>query len=56
VSHARYPDHLGQVLQVTAGTLAMDRHLDGKRAYLANHDARAALTYLECSACTDWTR
>jgi hypothetical protein len=24
--------------------------------YLANRDARAALTALECGACTDWTR
>jgi hypothetical protein len=24
--------------------------------YLANHDARTALTCLECGACTDWTR
>jgi hypothetical protein len=23
--------------------------------YLANHDARAAVSYLECGACTDWT-
>jgi len=24
--------------------------------YLANPRARAALTYLECGACRDWTR
>ena len=33
-----------------------DFHLDEKSPYLANHDARAALTCLECGACTDWTR
>jgi hypothetical protein len=25
------------------------------RAYMANRDARAALTQTECGACTDWT-
>jgi hypothetical protein len=27
----------------------------GSGVYSANHDARAALTGLECGACTDWT-
>jgi hypothetical protein len=29
---------------------------DVNDVYLANTDARAALTYSECGACTDWTR
>src|SRR5260370_26997400 len=31
------------------------RQISGMGVYLANHDARAALTCLECSACTGWT-
>ena len=30
-------------------------HADVLSAYAANHDAHAALTPLECGACTDWT-
>jgi transposase len=32
-----------------------ERHVAVKRAYMANRDARAALTQTECGACTDWT-
>jgi len=31
-------------------------HFNGLGVYLANRDARAALSHLECGACTDWTR
>jgi YesN/AraC family two-component response regulator len=30
--------------------------MGGLDVYLANPRARAALTYLECGACRDWTR
>jgi hypothetical protein len=32
-----------------------DPHFAEKRAYMANRDARPALTQTECGACTDWT-
>ena len=38
-------------MKVNRGT----SQISWKGVYSANHDARAALTYFECGACTDWT-
>ena len=40
----------------TWGFRARNRFSKRCGIYLANYDARAALSSLECGACTDWTR
>ena len=45
-----------EVAKVTERLLGLLRcHIHESGVYSANHDARAALTGLECGACTDWT-
>jgi hypothetical protein len=49
----------GRRVALSSIGLVVVRHagpLYDKSAYLANHDARAALTSFKCCACTDWTR
>jgi hypothetical protein len=43
------------VRALTDNPAVHESHMSVKSLYTANPDARAALTYLECGACTDWT-
>jgi hypothetical protein len=44
------------IMDYNATSRASAFYFHAMRVYLANHDVRAALTSLECGACTDWTR